>query len=60
MTAITKQKNTKKMKALLNMIRRICCSTRYANCSDILGRKSGGVRDGNGVDWKDPKTNSAG
>ena len=27
-------------------------STRYAKLSDIKGRKSGGVRDSNKVDWR--------
>jgi hypothetical protein len=39
------------MKTLLNMIRRFFGSTRHAKCSDILGNKSGGTRDSNGVDW---------
>jgi hypothetical protein len=39
------------MKTLLNIIRRLSCSTRYASCADILGRKSGGLRDSNGQDW---------
>ena len=44
------------MKTLLNIIRRICSSTRYANCSDILGQKSGGIRDSNKVDWRTQQT----
>ena len=40
------------MKTLLNMIRRFFGSTRHAKCSDILGLKSGGLRDGNGNDWR--------
>ena len=46
------RKHKDKMKTLLNMIRRFYGSTRYAKCSDILGNKSGGVRDANKVDWK--------
>jgi len=30
-------------------------ATVYANHTAIKGRKSGGVRDSNGVDWQDPK-----
>ena len=46
------------MKKLLQLIRQhLPGSTRYANPSDILGRKSGGVRDTNKVDWKTDKNN---
>ena len=46
------------MKKLLQLIRQhLTGSTRYANPSDILGRKSGGVRDTNKVDWKTDKNN---
>ena len=31
----------------------------HASLSDIKGRKSGGVRDSNGVDWKDAKTQNS-
>jgi hypothetical protein len=41
------------MKKLLQLIRQhFTGSTRYANGSDILGRKSGGERDANKVDWR--------
>jgi hypothetical protein len=52
--------NTQKMKKLLQIIRQqLTGSTRYANPSDILGRKSGGTRDSNKVDWYAPVGSNA-
>jgi hypothetical protein len=31
----------------------------HAGLVDIKGRKSGGIRDSNGADWKNPKNNSS-
>lgn len=48
------------MKKLINIIRwRFAKSTCYANCSDIMGRKSGGVRDNNKVDWRAPNQSTS-
>jgi hypothetical protein len=44
---ILKMKTLKKM--LVKLFAQKCV---YARSSDIKGRKSGGARDGNGVDWR--------
>jgi len=46
-------KNQQKMKTL-KMLFTMCfgSSTCFAKLSDIKGNKSGGVRDGNKVDWR--------
>ena len=40
------------MKNLYSKVQQLLFGTRFAKSSDILGNKSGGVRDSNKVDWR--------